>query len=128
MTANCKLPPDFIWQQEGNAHALYLDKRQIARVAPVGKGGWMMETVILEPGIEPQRFAVRTVDLGRGSAARWVLQRMRLIAKACGREVGTPRRSWPSPADPCLAVSKLGASVLTQHLRSKALTRGQRLE
>ena len=86
MTANCKLPPDFIWQQEGDTHTLYLDKHQIVRVAPVGKGGWMMETVIQEPGIEPQRFAVRTVDLGRGSAARWVLQRMRLIAKACGRE------------------------------------------
>ena len=107
MPAKCKLPPDFVWQEEGETRTLHLDQHPIARVVPVGQGGWMVETLIAAPGIEPQRFAVRTVDLGRGSAARWALQRMRLIVRTCGREdlsppvaPANPRRvySWQRPS------------------------------
>lgn len=107
MAAKSQLPPDFIWRDDGDVHTLYLDHHPIARVEPVGRGGWMVQTIIQAPGMQPQRFAARSVSLGRGRAARWALERQRLIARACGREDlappivhGPPRRSfaWQQPS------------------------------
>lgn len=96
-----KLPSDFIWRQEQNEHTLYLDLTPIAKVLPVG-GGLMVQSVLGVPGVEPLLFAVRSVENGKGSAIRWVAQRQRLIARACGRDDlappvvhGPPRRWYP---------------------------------
>ncbi|MEJ2791005.1 MULTISPECIES: hypothetical protein [unclassified Pseudoxanthomonas] len=88
MAAKAKLPPDFVWRQEADvdAHVMYLDAFPIARVEQTGNGGWVVQTLLDVPGVECQRWAVRNAELGRGSAGRWALQRLRLIVRACGRE------------------------------------------
>lgn len=84
MTVSNKLPPDFFWQQEHDQHTLFLDTIPLARVAPVGLG-WRVDTLLEVPGITPQQVAVRHADYGKSWATRWVLQRQRAVAAACGR-------------------------------------------
>lgn len=59
-------------------------------VGPVG-AGWLIRVVLKGHGIEPLEYAVRSLDRGKGWAQRWVKQRERLVAKACGHPVEPSR-------------------------------------
>ncbi len=106
MTVSNKLPPDFFWQQDHDQHTLFLDTVALARVAPVGLG-WRVDTLLEVPGIPLQQVAVRHADYGKSWATRWVLQRQRAVAAACGRldlvppvAPTPPRRiyAWQAPS------------------------------
>jgi hypothetical protein len=106
MPFNTKLSPDYVWRQAGEAHTLYLDEHALARIAPSG-AGWLVETLLDTPGITPQQVAVRRAEYGKGWVGRWILQRQRLVAAACGRPDlappvihGPPRRCyvWQAPS------------------------------
>lgn len=80
-----KIPPEYIWEQDGEVHILALNARPVARVAPEG-AGWIARTVLISTDLAPQMAAVRSLELGKGWAARWVALRHRPIARLCGRE------------------------------------------
>lgn len=84
MPARDKLSPDYVWRQQNDQHTLHLGEHALVRVEPFGTA-WIARTLLTCTGITPQQCIVRNVDLGKGWATRWVLQRQRLIANACER-------------------------------------------
>lgn len=106
MTVSNKLPPAFRWQEDRDEFTLFLDSHPLVKVAPVGSG-WRVDTLLEAPGIGLQQVAVRRAEYGKSWATRWVLQRQRAIATACGREdlippvaPAPPRRTyaWQAPS------------------------------
>jgi hypothetical protein len=106
MSTSVQLPPDYVWEEDNGEQILSLNGYPLVRVAPVGSA-WRVETLLEVPDITPQQVAVRRAEYGRGWANRWVLQRQRLIAPACGRPElappvvhGPPRRifAWQMPS------------------------------
>jgi len=106
MSTSIQLPPDYVWEEENGEQILSLNGYPLVRVAPVGSA-WRVETLLEVPDITPQQVAVRRAEYGRGWANRWVLQRQRVIASACGRPElapsvvhGLPRRifAWQMPS------------------------------
>lgn len=106
MPFSSKLPPDYVWQEDGEQHTLYLGDVALVRIKPLG-AGWIAQILLEAPGIVRQQIAVRRVEFGKGWAARWVMQRQRVVANACGRPDLAPpvvhgpvRRSyaWQAPS------------------------------
>lgn len=106
MPSHTQLSPDYGWRQADEAHTLYLNDHPLVRIAPLG-AGWLVETLLEAPGLTSQQVAVRHAEYGKGWAVRWVLQRQRLVAAACGRPDLAPpvvhgpfRRSyaWQAPS------------------------------
>lgn len=106
MPLSSKLPPDYVWRDEHGQQTLYLNDRPLARVRRVA-AGWRAEILFDAPGVAAQQAAVRGPEYGRIWACRWVAQRQRLVATACGRPDlvppvihGPPRRNlaWQAPS------------------------------
>lgn len=79
-----RLPPDFTWRADVDRHTLYAGDTPLVRIEPVGSG-WVASTAFHAPGLASQRYAVRTVESGKGWGERWVRERQHLIARTLGR-------------------------------------------
>lgn len=79
-----RLPPDFIWRVDEDRHTLYVGDTPLVRVEPVGSG-WVASTAFQAHGLTPQRYAVRTIESGKGWGERWVRERQQLIARTLER-------------------------------------------
>ena len=91
MAAPIDLPPAYVWHaDEHGQHTLLLKDCPIVTVGPMG-AGWLIRVVLKGHGIEPLEYAVRSLDRGKGWAQRWVKQRERMVARACGQPVEPSR-------------------------------------
>lgn len=90
-----RLPPEFIWRADVDRHTLYAGDEPLVQIEPVG-AGWIASTAFRAPGLAPQRYAVRTIEAGKGWGERWVRERQRLIA----RTLGKPELENRQPAHP----------------------------
>ena len=82
-----ELPPAYVWQDgPDHQHTLLLRDCPIVTVGPLG-AGWRIQVVLKGDGIPPSEYTVRSLERGKAWAQRWVKQRERLVAKACGLPV-----------------------------------------
>lgn len=85
-----QLPLKYVWREHGNdEYTLLLHDCPIITVGPLGSG-WRIQVVLKGEGIEPQEYTVRSLERGKSWAQRWVKQRERLVARACGHPVKPP--------------------------------------
>lgn len=83
------LPSAYLWSEDPEGqYTLSLNDCPILRVGPLGSG-WRIQIVLVGDGIEQQEYTVRSLERGKSWAQRWVKQRERLVAKACGNSVPT---------------------------------------
>lgn len=90
-----RLPPDFTWRADVDQHALYAGDTPLVRIEPVGNG-WVASTAFHAPGLAYQRYAVRSIQSGKGWAERWVRERQQLIARTLGRPELSQRQATHS--------------------------------
>jgi len=91
MAAPNDLPPAYAWHaDEDGQHTLSLNACPIVTVGPMG-AGWLIRVVLKGRGIEPLEYAVRSLERGKSWAQRWVKQRERLVARACGQPLESSR-------------------------------------
>lgn len=87
MGINNHLPLPYVWREDDRQeHTLLLNDCPIVTVGPQGSG-WRIRVVLEGEGIEPLEYAVRSLERGKSWAQKWVKQRERLVARACGHPV-----------------------------------------